>query len=538
MVKQVQAHALAANPLFIRTLAEELRLFGVHEELQDRLAHYLASQTINNLYERVLQRVEKDCGKKNVVAAMRAIWASRAGLAEKEILKIAHLSPAAWAEIRHALDEALLDTSGRIIFVHDYVQFAAKDRYLATERMRRCAHTFLAVHFRESPDAERRVAEEPYQWQQASQWGNLRQCLTDRKFFEAASVCGRKEELIAYWLNLREHQPLDMSNAYRTAWRRWRTDGRTRQDGELAINLSQLLQDAGYFSALTVELAEQARAIAQSRNGKRSVSVALTSDILATAFLRCGDIQSAVRVYGQAVDIFEAKRVADDEALKCRTNYALCLLQSGELEKAKPMLLDVHAVQSRMLGDGHPDTISTLVSLAIVYSMQGDQAAALEGFQLALSATQRRHGRLHPATAGMLNNLSIALKRLGYFSAARASYERALSIYESCQGSNHPDTLMVMNNLGTLFRDIGDLGAAERLYRKALAGCDLTLGSGHPDTADTQHNLGVLLQRKGDHENAVKYLRGALATRRAVFGAVHPDTAATVRLLESLYGVH
>ena len=32
-----------------RTLAEELRLFGVHEQLKDRLDHYLTSLTVDDL---------------------------------------------------------------------------------------------------------------------------------------------------------------------------------------------------------------------------------------------------------------------------------------------------------------------------------------------------------------------------------------------------------------------------------------------------------------------------------------------------------
>ena len=72
-------HELASNPLFIRTLAEELRLFGVHEELEERVSHYLQSRTVDDLFERVLERVEGDCGQKAVREAMTAIWASRAG---------------------------------------------------------------------------------------------------------------------------------------------------------------------------------------------------------------------------------------------------------------------------------------------------------------------------------------------------------------------------------------------------------------------------------------------------------------------------
>ena len=83
MVIQVQAHPLSTNPLFIRTLAEELRLFGVHEELSKRLSYYLKSETVDDLFEKVIERVEVDCGKKALNATLTSIWSSRAGLTEK-----------------------------------------------------------------------------------------------------------------------------------------------------------------------------------------------------------------------------------------------------------------------------------------------------------------------------------------------------------------------------------------------------------------------------------------------------------------------
>lgn len=87
-------HPLSGNPLFNRTLAEELRLIGVHEELTEWLTHYLKCLTI--------ERVEGECGKKAVKDTLTAIWASRAGLTEKEILGIADLKPAGWAPIHNA----------------------------------------------------------------------------------------------------------------------------------------------------------------------------------------------------------------------------------------------------------------------------------------------------------------------------------------------------------------------------------------------------------------------------------------------------
>jgi tetratricopeptide (TPR) repeat protein len=534
LVSQVRRHPLASNPLFVRTLAEELRLFGVHEALQERLNHYLASQTIDALFALVLERVDDDCGRKSVKAVVSAIWVSRAGLTEKEILALAQLTPAAWATIRLALDEALMESQGRIIFAHDYVRLAVRRRYLPTGEAVQAAHAALAKWFHPSADLNRRAEEEPYQWQMAKRWQRLRQCLTERTLFEAALASRGAEELIAYWVRLQSHQAVDVSKAYRHAWLRWTIQTRTRRDGALAMDLSSWLQDAGYFTPFTVTLNRYALDIALERNGARSLSVALTTSNLAIALLRMGRLQEARSFYAQSISLMDARGVVNPESQTCRTNYALCLLQCGQFEAAQQMLTQVAAAQSKLLGADHPDTISTLMSIAIANSMQGDQKAALEGFKTGLAATQSRLGRFHPATAGALSNLGIVLKRSGNLSAAKASYERALAIYEQSLGPDHPDTLMVMNNQATLLRDKGDLSGAEVLYRKALAGCERTFGEGHPDTADTLSNLAVLLQMKGDREAAIICFRRALTTLQKMNGFSHPDTEWTAQRLAAI----
>ena len=77
LVKQVMAHKLSVNPLFLLTLAEELRLFGEHEQLSNRLDHYLTSITVDDLFERVLERIEQDYGADTLREIMTALWAAR-----------------------------------------------------------------------------------------------------------------------------------------------------------------------------------------------------------------------------------------------------------------------------------------------------------------------------------------------------------------------------------------------------------------------------------------------------------------------------
>jgi nephrocystin-3 len=109
----VLEHPLCGNPLFLRTLLEELRVFGVHEELDQRLNHYLTSETIDDLFEKALDRIESDNTPESVRAALEVLWAAKESFAEDELLTVSGLPPAVWAPIHIALDESLIGAGGR-----------------------------------------------------------------------------------------------------------------------------------------------------------------------------------------------------------------------------------------------------------------------------------------------------------------------------------------------------------------------------------------------------------------------------------------
>ena len=56
------------NPLYLVTFLQEVRVFGVYEELNNRMDHYLDSKTVTELFEKVIAHLEEDFdpdGKKN-----------------------------------------------------------------------------------------------------------------------------------------------------------------------------------------------------------------------------------------------------------------------------------------------------------------------------------------------------------------------------------------------------------------------------------------------------------------------------------------
>jgi hypothetical protein len=48
-----------ANPLYLRCLLEEMRVFGVFEEVDQLLEHYLRARQAPQLLEKILHRFEK-----------------------------------------------------------------------------------------------------------------------------------------------------------------------------------------------------------------------------------------------------------------------------------------------------------------------------------------------------------------------------------------------------------------------------------------------------------------------------------------------
>jgi hypothetical protein len=77
--------------------------------------------------------------------------------------------------------------------------------------------------------------------------------------------------------------------------------------------------------------------------------------------------------------------------------------------------LQERAIEKRkqMLGDGHPDTVSSMDNLAVTLSNQGDFDGARRLQENALAMTTHVLGDKHPSTLTSMNNLAIACSRPG-----------------------------------------------------------------------------------------------------------------------------
>ena len=246
LVARILGHPLSNRPLWLLTLLEELRLFGVHEELEARLMTVLSDPpgkkageepTIDDLYEHVLARIEVDIEGDYEVEAFKAIWASFDGLARNELLELTGMPPAKWAEIQTALDENLFESGGQITFGNQFIRKAVEDMHLPGDEDKRSAHRWLGEWFdkREvTPDVAR---ERIHQWRHAEHKEKLRECLLEEKI---VTELLRDERLLELYDTWEKYIGLDVDNvlmAYEKAGSQW-------------ANKNQLIYLRGYLKTL------------------------------------------------------------------------------------------------------------------------------------------------------------------------------------------------------------------------------------------------------------------------------------------------
>ena len=247
----------------------------------------------------------------------------------------------------------------------------------------------------------------------------------------------------------------------------------------------------------------------------------------------------------------------------------------GQFEAANPHLEKAYALRRELLGDEHPDTLTSLHDLARLRWRQDRVDEAITTSRQALEKRRRVLGPEHPDTLwtqlwlGLLlldvndeeaevllrqavesckrtlgpdhrytlhgqHDLAHALKRLGKVEEARTRYHEALDGRRRALGPEHPDTLRTMGSLGLFLGQLGKLDEAETLCRQSWEGRRRVLGSDHIETFWAQQYLGALLTQKGAYPEAEKLLRDCLAGQRKTLGTDHLDLSDTLAPLGDL----
>jgi tetratricopeptide (TPR) repeat protein len=210
-----------ANPLYLKVLLEELRLFGVHEKLDEHINYYLKAGTIPDLYSSILKRWENDYDSEKqglVRNAMSLLWAARSGLSEMELLEMlgendSILPHALWSPLFLAAGDSLLNRAGLLTFSHDYLRTAVKSAYFPSEEQERTRHKKISEYFFKKELGPRKIDELPWQLHESEDWSSLNSLLSDTEFFNSAYE-HMESEVKKYWATLESRSEYRMTESY------------------------------------------------------------------------------------------------------------------------------------------------------------------------------------------------------------------------------------------------------------------------------------------------------------------------------------
>ena len=215
------------------------------------------------------------------------------------------------------------------------------------------------------------------------------------------------------------------------------------------------------------ELAESAAVSYRQSLNEKTEEILIAKEKLYDSLVLAGNSQLAEYQFGDAIrNCTEALHLFDEVDDPEGWAVAAMMLAgamraAGQYEAALPLVTKAVEIQERVLGRAHPDTLTSVNYLGLLYVDVGDYEKALPFCQRAVEACQRVLGEDHPYTLSSGNNLGLLFTRMGEYDKALPLYEWVLEASARVLGEDHPETLIFVNNLGSLHLKMGE-------YDKAL----------------------------------------------------------------------
>lgn len=554
--------AQTRNPLFLRTMLEEIRLFGDFHALDARIDHLLGAADPPELFELVFLRVEQDAAASMhglshhhhhhhegsatdlVQRLLCGLWVSRRGLSEHEVLGLLRVPQSVWSRLKLAFGDYLISRSGMLLFFHDYMRQGVQRRYLGgassaatttstTTNNKSVESTYrkmLVKYFmdewggggEDGGAPPTRVMEEvPYQLFHMEAWKQLAEFITDASSFISLFQSDFKFDLYRFWRKCAENiGQREMEAAFERGMR-CDGDGRGGQRGdgphhhgsrcEWLAHGGKFLQEVAAYDA-----AEKLLRAALSMEEERWGGGALGASGAASRSGACG-VADRLDALGYLYRV------------------------RGKYHVAAPLYQRSLGIRRGLLGgasasaEDQQQLAQSMNSLAILYRHQGKYEEAEPLYTDALEMRQRVLGPVHQDVAQSLNSLGCLKQDVGDYASAESFFLRAIALREQLLGAFHPDVAMSVCNLAGLYLDQNRYEQARPLYHRGLDIYQGVFGQHHPSVAQTLNSLAALAQEQGAYATAASLYTETLAIKRALLGAHHPELALTLNDFAVMY---
>lgn len=521
LIQQIAMDSRAEKPLFLKSILDELRIFGVHEALQKRIHYYLSTQDMTDFFKAVLDRIERDF-QGNPSEMVRNIFSfiqvSRQGLYETEILEIVGIPVFYWTQLATAVEDYLLRINGRLNFAHESFCVAVENKYLSDNLFKEQCHLKLVEYFSRDALSERSLNELPYHLIKLKAWEKLQDYLADLNVFVRFSTDQKRYRLLDYW----NEMPPDYNKPgeiYSSALARFEREEASE------IKLAHACNQVGEFLFIAGELKASESIFVKSLEIREKIWGPVHPDIadslnnMAVVLDQRGAFDHAAELFRKSLEMNE-KIYGSDHAgnVVILNNLAVALINAnGNLEKAEKYFQRALEINEKQYGKRHDQTSFSLAGLAKIHEHKGEYEKAESLFKEALEIRKNIFGKDHPKTMSTLTDLAWLYYEMGDYINAEPLLEDILKILGKRLAEKHPDTISNMISLSSLCLDKLEFEKAEKLILKSLTLSETVFGIDHYKTSVVMTQQARLMLHKGDYHQAESLLRKVLDTTQQAY---------------------
>eukprot|EP00160_Parvularia_atlantis_P017707 Unigene6205_Nuclearia_a/m.19105 Unigene6205_Nuclearia_a/g.19105 ORF Unigene6205_Nuclearia_a/g.19105 Unigene6205_Nuclearia_a/m.19105 type:complete len:1750 (-) Unigene6205_Nuclearia_a:111-5360(-) len=519
------------NPLHLITMLKEIVLFGVYERLDAYIDTLLKAPGVAELFDLVLERLERDYDVEPVSQLMASIWGSRNGLTEAELIGVTGLVRYDFSPLFFALQDHLVCRGGLYTFFHDYLRQAVVARYLgsgtpkdpAVVKLRRKLVAFFSETFSPIaaaaegsgevvPASARLASEVPYQLFCLDDKAELEKALLNPSMFVTmADTPAGRYDMLRYWNHVGDRSKAIAG--YKAALDRL-SELRTPQAQftPLIQKVSAFLQDLGQFAA---------------------------SQMICLSFPIVNSVRDDGSSYGfkvsdlgnTGINVLHEKLSGPDRIafLRVLLDLGAASRQSNQFGEALGYYKQALGLQPFALSVEDKQALAaSLVGLGTVFAKQREFATARYVFEGALTTLIDVFGESHLLVQACLTNLASLYTELGLLEKAWQAHMASVKLVRAQVGVNHPLMAIALANVALQLKEEGEVRKAEALNSYAIQILVDIYGEIHPHVGTVRKNMANVKYMLGYWQPAAKEAQHAADILTETLGPDHPDTKLAV----------
>ena len=464
------AYSLAAptqkwkrNILTLKSLLNELVIFGSYELLDERIAYY-CEDALSHFYDRMFERMESDYGFDTVRSILCLITYSRAGLSESEIFEISNVTIMQWSYIYHALPHLLTLKNEKYYIDKLTITSAIAQRYGNEERNIR---QLLVSYFSHSSDY-RAIEECLFQYYHLRDFDSLYNTLLKTDVFSHLYNSGLSE-LFSYWTALYNS----------TNTKRYSIGVFASIEMPVEERSAHILANIGFFAKRVLGDREAANKILSLSKDLYESILHTDYDQLASVYIQLGMYEKAMTTLEKVLGIAELFHNEND---RNDTYYPKLLVQKASLlmredKTEESIKLSEEALKLIIPSRGElcSEVMGIYRDLAAYYAIIKDNAKSQEYIEKNINVTNKVVGDKHVLLADAFYLYGTFHERLNHRVETINFYRKALVIYSYWYPESHERVIETKRSIRKLesdnepdkeFKDVLDYyeGIADDLY--------------------------------------------------------------------------